>query len=471
MTFNSLQYAAFFPAVLFVYWRLPHKPQNLLLLVASYFFYATFGWRFVGLLLLSTVTDFTVGRVLERTTQESRRRAYFACSLVVNLGVLGFFKYYNFFSDEGTRAFAHLGFHLAPPVLHVLLPVGISFYTFHGISYTFDVFRRRIEACHDPVAFAVFVSFFPQLVAGPIGRAHIQLPQIVHERRRPNAEQVGRALSLILLGLFKKVAIADVLAPYVDTIFGNPAGQGSISLVLGTYAFALQIYGDFSGYSDIARGCAWLLGVNLPENFNQPYLSRSITEFWRRWHISLSSWLRDYLYVPLGGNRRGSVATYRNLMITMLLGGLWHGAATTFIVWGGLHGLYLAVERRFRDSAALDADRAWRWQRDLVPTLITLQFVCLAWVFFRSTSASAALHYLSGIAHLRSGPIDTNLVATLLFAVVVLVLIDFAQRIALDHTVLTRLNPVSQGAVYGAMVTAVVVASGGTPVPFIYFRF
>lgn len=471
MTFNSLQYAAFLPAVVFVYWLLPHKPQNWLLFVASYFFYATFGWKFVGLLVLSSVTDYTVGRVLERTDDERRRKLVFTCSLVVNLGVLGFFKYYDFFSGEGVRAFGHLGLHLNPPLLHVLLPVGISFYTFHGISYAFDVFRRRIEPCHDPVAFAVFVSFFPQLIAGPIGRAHIQLPQVMHERSRPDRALVGRALGLILLGLLKKVAIADMLAPYVDANFNDPSAHGSVSLLLGVYAFALQIYGDFSGYSDIARGSSWLLGISLPENFNQPYLSRSITEFWRRWHISLSSWLRDYLYVPLGGNRGSQLKTYRNLMLTMLIGGLWHGAATTFVIWGGLHGLFLSIERRFFSASARDAERPWTWRRDLLRTLVTFQFVCLAWVFFRAPSGSAALHYLSGIAHLRSGSVDSNLVMTLLVASGIVLLIDAAQRVTLDHTILSKLSPWKQGLLYGGMATLVLICSGGTPVPFIYFRF
>ncbi|MGI8491602.1 MAG: MBOAT family O-acyltransferase, partial [Acidimicrobiales bacterium] len=244
MTFNSLQYAAFLPLVFALYWVLARRSQNLLLLAASYFFYGSFDWRFLGLLMASTATDFTVGRLLDRTDDDRTRRLIFSCSLVVNLGILGFFKYFDFFSGEATRFLGHLGVHLAPPVIRILLPVGISFYTFHGMSYTFDVFRRKIEPTRDLVAFAVFVSFFPQLVAGPIGRAHLQLPQFERDRTWPGADRLGRAVALILLGLFKKVAIADALAPYVDKAFTGGSGQGSISLVLGVYAFALQIYGD-----------------------------------------------------------------------------------------------------------------------------------------------------------------------------------------------------------------------------------
>lgn len=466
MTFNSLQYAAFLAAVVVVYWRLPWRGQNLLLLAASYSFYGSFDWRFLGLLLTSTTTDFTVGRMMNRREDDRWRRAVFACSLVVNLGILAVFKYYDFFSHEGVRFLHDLHIDLAPPVLRILLPVGISFYTFHGISYTFDVYRRRIAPCRDPVAFAVFVAFFPQLVAGPIGRAERQLPQFQAPRQRPDPDGARRALGLILIGLFKKVALADTLAPYVDSAFRHPTQNGSVTLVLGAYAFALQIYGDFSGYTDIARGSAALLGIELPVNFEQPYLSRSVTEFWRRWHISLSTWLRDYLYVPLGGNRGSEAATYRNLMITMLLGGLWHGAAATFVIWGALHGFYLAAERRFLPPADRDAARPWSWRRDAVRAFLVFNLVCVGWVFFRSPGIGAAGHYLVRIAELRPGPVDRNLVLVLALAALATVALDgLARRTASADAGWAR------GMAYGAMVAAVVLCSGGTPVPFIYFRF
>lgn len=471
MTFNSLQYAAFLPVVLVIYWALNRRAQNWLLLVASYVFYGAFDYRFLGLLMISTITDYTVGRLLEVTEEDRKRKRIFFVSLLVNLGILGFFKYFNFFTSEGTQFLHHLGINLSPPVLRILLPVGISFYTFHGMSYTFDVFRRKITPTHSLLNFAVFVAFFPQLVAGPIGRAHLQLPQFERDRVRPDWPQVRRSLVLILMGLFKKVAIADALAPYVSTAFKSPDSTSWVGLLVGVWAFAFQIYGDFSGYSDIARGSAFLLGIDLPENFNQPYLSRNVTEFWRRWHISLSTWLRDYLYVPLGGNRGSELATYRNLMLTMLIGGLWHGAALTFVIWGGLHGLYLAGERRLTGAASEDYRRPWQLRTDLLPTFITFQLVCLAWVFFRAPSLTAAIHYLRDIAHLQPGTTDSNAVFTLLLAGAAMLFIDYVQQQTRDHVVFLRWAPTVRGLIYGAMVVPIIIFSGGTPVPFIYFRF
>jgi len=471
VTFNSLQYAAFLPLVLILYWLLPRRPQNLLLLVASYIFYGAFDWRFLALLWISTLTDYTVGRLLERTDAPRLRKRIFAVSLCVNLGILGFFKYFDFFTSDGTRFLAHLGIHLAPPVLKILLPVGISFYTFHGMSYTFDVYRRDIEPTHSLLNFAVFVAFFPQLVAGPIGRAQLQLPQFERDRIPPDWAEVRRALFLILLGLFKKIAIADMLAPYVNSAFGSPSKTSFVGLLVGVWAFAFQIYGDFSGYSDIARGSAFLLGIELPENFNQPYFSRSVTEFWRRWHISLSNWLRDYLYIPLGGNRGTEGQTYRNLMLTMLIGGLWHGAATTFVIWGGLHGLFLVAERRFTDIPLEDWRRPWSLRRDLLRTVITFQLVCVAWVFFRAPSTNGALHYLSDIAHLQHGTTDHNAVAMLALAAAAMVFVDYVQLRARDHAAFVDWNPLVRGFMYGCLIVPIVIFSGGTPVPFIYFRF
>jgi alginate O-acetyltransferase complex protein AlgI len=470
VSFNSLQYAAFLPLVLIAYWALRRRAQNVLLLVASYVFYGAFNWRFLGLLMLSTVTDYVVGRLLERTDDDRRRKRIFLISLAVNLGILGFFKYFDFFLTDGARVLGSLGLDVSPPVLRILLPVGISFYTFHGISYTFDVYRRHIQPSRSLLDFAVFVAFFPQLVAGPIGRAHLQLPQFARDRERPDWPQIRRALLLILLGLFKKIAIADMLAPYVNNAFSSPDTTSAIGLVVGAWAFAFQIYGDFSGYSDIARGSAFLLGVDLPENFNQPYLSRSITEFWRRWHISLSNWLRDYLYVPLGGNRRGGMATYRNLFLTMLIGGLWHGAAMTFVVWGGLHGLYLAGERRFNRAAQEDTSRPWSL-RDLPRTFLTFQLVCVAWVFFRAESLGDALHYLGRIVRLEGGATDRTAVALLAAGAAAAFLIDYAQHRTRDHTPMLRWNPALRGLAYGLMLIPIIIFSGGTPVPFIYFEF
>jgi D-alanyl-lipoteichoic acid acyltransferase DltB (MBOAT superfamily) len=421
-------------------------------------------------MLLSTLTDYTVGHVLARTTDERRRKHFFALSLVVNLGVLAIFKYVAFFSDSVERLLGHAGLHADFPTLHVLLPVGISFYTFHGISYTFDVYRRQLAPATDLLSFAVFVAYFPQLVAGPIGRAHLQLPQFERPRRRPTTDEVRSALALILMGLVKKVVIADGLAGYVNSTFSNPDRMGSVRLLTATYAFALQIYGDFAGYSDIARGSSRLLGIELIRNFEQPYLSRSITEFWHRWHISLSTWLRDYLYVPLGGNRRGPRRTYLNLFLTMLLGGLWHGAAWTFVIWGALHGGYLAAERLLRVGQR-DATRPWSPRRDLLPTVVTLHLVCVAWVFFRARTLDVALGYLGGVVAWRPGPVGVDNMLRLVVGALLVLVLDLAQRRVGRHSVLVRLPTLAQGVAVGACVVAVILFSGGTPVPFIYFQF
>jgi alginate O-acetyltransferase complex protein AlgI len=474
MVFNSFQYAVFLPGVLLVYWRLRHRGQNLLLLAASWLFYALFDWRFLGLMLLSTATDYTVGRVLAGTTDGRRRRAVFAVSLVVNLGILGFFKYWGFFATDVERVLHHLGLSPGLPVLRVALPIGISFYTFHGISYTFDVFRGTVPPTRNLLAFAVFVAYFPQLVAGPIGRAQRQLPQFEQPRQRPSGEQVASGLLLIALGLFKKIAVADAIAVYVNQAFASSATAGWPLLLVGMFGFALQIYGDFSGYSDIARGSSRLFGIELLINFEQPYLSRDITEFWHRWHISLSSWLRDYLYIPLGGNRRGERATYRNLLLTMVVGGLWHGAAWTFVLWGTVHGLLLAGHRgRHRARGRGDPDRTGRplTPADAPAVAGTFVLVAAAFVLFRAPDLTVAGHLFGGILRLRPGGAPVDAVATLLYAAVALFGIDLAQRLGADHTVMLRWPAALQGAFVASILVPVVVFSGGAPVPFIYFRF
>jgi len=489
VVFNSLEYALFLPVVLGLYWLLPHRPQNALLLVASYVFYGAWDVRFLGLMMVSTVTDFTVGRLLARTDDDARRKRIFMISLIVNLGILGFFKYFNFFIDSAAGLLQGLGLQPNLPTLRVLLPIGISFYTFHGISYTFDVYRRHIDATDDLLTFACFVAYFPQLVAGPIGRAHIQLPQFEQSRKRPPAEDVRSALFLILLGLFKKVAIADGLAPFVSRAFGSASSAGAPTLLIGMYAFALQIYGDFSGYSDIARGSSRLFGIELIKNFDQPYLSRNITQFWRTWHISLSTWLRDYLYVPLGGNRRGELAVYRNLMITMLLGGLWHGARWTFVIWGGLHGIFLAAHRAFsKRRPAVESERLparpveergrvregpppFR-ARDILPALGTFHLVCLAWIFFRADSFHQAFNFIAGILTFRHhGKIDANAVWILAFAVVAILVIDLVQRNEGTDTPVITWRPVLRGVAYATLLVPIILFSGGATVPFIYFQF
>jgi alginate O-acetyltransferase complex protein AlgI len=470
MFFNSFEFALFFPAVLILYWTVPRRWQNPLLLVASYVFYGAWDWRFLGLLLLSTVTDYFVALRLEREQARAQRRRLLGVSLAINLGVLAFFKYFDFFVGSAAGVLNSLGLNADHTTLRIVLPVGISFYTFQSLAYAIDVYREKAPTEHRFATFALYVAYFPQLVAGPIERSQRLIPQLSRSRSHPTYEQIRSGAFLILLGLFKKIAIADALAPYVDRAFSNAATAGWLELLIGVYAFAIQIYGDFSGYSDIARGCSRLLGIELMINFDQPYLSRNVTNFWRTWHISLSSWLRDYLYIPLGGNRKGASVTYRNLIVTMLLGGLWHGAGWTFVAWGGLHGLYVAAHRRFRTTAQKGATDPLE-PRDIVPAFLTFQLVCLAWIFFRAETFGHAFDVLTGILTLRPGAPDLAALALLVIGGSIVLRIDLLQRNAGSHTVAVGWKPVARGATYALLLLGIVVFSGPQRIPFIYFQF
>jgi D-alanyl-lipoteichoic acid acyltransferase DltB (MBOAT superfamily) len=404
------------------------------------------------------------------TSDDARRRLLLIVSIAVNLGILGLFKYAGFFVDSFAGLVEGLGLSANRPVLDVVLPVGISFYTFQTLGYTIDVYKRRLEAEPNLLVFAVYVAFFPQLVAGPIERATNLLPQLRGERRLPGGESVREGALLILIGLFKKVVIADGLAPVVNEAFANADVASGAALLAGVYAFSLQIYGDFAGYSAIARGTAKLLGVDLVVNFQQPYLSTNITDFWRTWHISLSTWLRDYLYIPLGGNRKGAARTYRNLMLTMLLGGLWHGAAWTFVVWGGLHGVYLAAHRRWRDRRSREATSRFTVDHAL-PAIGTFHLVALSWIFFRAETFGQAAAVLRGILTWRPGTVDFDAFWVLVVLASISLLLDIGQRNGASHTALLRLAPAVRGAVYGALLVGIVLFSGQEPVPFIYFQF
>ncbi len=366
---------------------LPHRAQNWLLLVASYYFYASWDWRFLGLLAASTLVDFSCALALDRAGSAPGRRALLALSLGFNLTMLGFFKYFNFFADNFHVLARSVGWQLDFVTLHVLLPVGISFYTFVTMSYVIDVYRREIRATRNLVDFAVFVAYFPHLVAGPILRATRLLPQIALPRT-VSRDQLRDGLWLIAWGFFQKIFVADNLAAVVNHVFDGAAPASGVNVLLGTYAFAFQIYGDFAGYSNIARGTSKLMGIELIENFRFPYFVRSAPEFWRHWHISLSTWLRDYLYIPLGGNRGTPSRTRRNLMITMVLGGLWHGAAWTFVLWGVYHGLLLILYRAADRSRAV---HAWITSRAapamLTSWLVMFHLTCYGWLIFRARSA------------------------------------------------------------------------------------
>lgn len=404
MLFNSLSYAIFLPIVFVVYWILNkksnYKVQNIFLLICSYFFYSCWDWRFLFLLLFSTLLDYFSGRIIYNLENNFTRKLWLFLSVGINLGFLAYFKYFNFFIES----FADLlrAFGLTPHIttLNIILPIGISFYTFHGLSYVFDIYNRRIKPTTNVVDYSLFVAYFPLLVAGPIERATHLLPQL-QKKRSFNYEKAVDGLRQILWGLFKKIVIADTSAQYVNLIFENPDAYSGSTLVLGAIFFAFQIYGDFSGYSDIALGSSRLLGIELLKNFNFPYFSRSMAEFWRRWHISLSSWFKDYLYIPLGGSKGGNRMRIRNTLIIFLVSGFWHGANWTFIIWGGLNALFILPSIIFKTNRKhLDIvaqDRILPNFRELWQMSLTFIATVFCWIFFRSPTIEFAFDYIKQI--------------------------------------------------------------------------
>ena len=401
MLFNSLDFAVFLPIVFILYWFINNsnlKLQNALVVVASYVFYGWWDWRFLSLIVFSTLLDYTIGRRLKTEERQKVRKALLWTSLIVNLGFLGFFKYYNFFLDSFISTFSLFGREIQANSLNIILPVGISFYTFQTLSYTIDVYRKKLEPAENFIAFSAFVCFFPQLVAGPIERATHLLPQF-YKKRTFHYSQAADGIRQIMWGLVKKIVIADNCAVYANLIFNDYAEYNSSTLLLGAIFFSFQIYGDFSGYSDIAIGTSKLFGFNLMQNFANPYFSRDIAEFWRRWHISLSTWFRDYLYIPLGGSRGGTIIKVRNTFVIFLVSGFWHGANWTFIVWGALNALYflplLLLERNRRNLGVVAEGRILPRIAEVWQMGTTFFLTVLAWVFFRSDSVPHAMAYLS----------------------------------------------------------------------------
>ncbi|MBC7511159.1 MAG: MBOAT family protein [Ferruginibacter sp.] len=404
MLFNSLSFLIFFPVVFFLYWFVTKgnlKWQNILLLAASYYFYACWDWRFLFLLIFSTLLDYFTGLKMEQCEEKKKKKFWFWLSVIINLGFLGIFKYYNFFVHSFAEALSQAGININVWTLQVILPVGISFYTFHGLSYVIDIYKGKIKAERNFVDYSLFVSYFPLLVAGPIERATHLLPQIKVQRKF-ETEHAIRGVELILWGFFKKVVIADTMAIIVNKVYADPSAYGSGSLVIAALAFSFQIYCDFSGYSDIAIGTSKLLGIDLLQNFNFPYLSRSIAEFWRRWHISLSSWFRDYLYIPLGGSKLSMLLNIRNVFIIFLVSGIWHGANWTFLIWGGIHAFLfipsfiLGSNRKYKEDI-VHRGKLLPSVMDLLQMAITFFFVTLAWVFFRAETVSQAFGFLKRI--------------------------------------------------------------------------
>jgi D-alanyl-lipoteichoic acid acyltransferase DltB (MBOAT superfamily) len=403
MFFNSLSFAVFLPIVFVLYWFVFNKSkasQNAVLIVASYYFYSCWDWRFLFLLVFSTFLDYYTGLRIEKGKTERGRKFWFWLSIIVNLGFLGVFKYYNFFASSLSESLNAIGLSTSPLLLNVVLPVGISFYTFHGLSYVIDIYLKRIKAETNFVDYSLFVSYFPLLVAGPIERATHLLPQ-VKIKRHFDFEKAKEGVYQFLWGLVKKVVIADTCATYANAIFDYHSSMNSLSLILGAVYFAFQIYGDFSGYSDMALGMSKMFGIDLLRNFNYPYFSRDIAEFWRRWHISLSSWFRDYLYIPLGGSSGGMGMKIRNTFIIFLVSGFWHGANWTFIAWGFINAVYflplLLLKRNRTNMETVVLQRNWESVRVLASILTTFMLSCLAWIFFRASSISQALRYIQQI--------------------------------------------------------------------------
>jgi alginate O-acetyltransferase complex protein AlgI len=473
MAFNSIHFMLFLPVVLALYWTLRRNAvlRIAFLLLASYYFYMSWNVLYAGLILGSTVLDYFAALGMQRWDRQAVRRGLLVTSLVGNLGVLFVFKYYNFFVDNVSAVF---GFsHGATEAAHhsLLLPVGISFYTFQTLSYTIDVYRRKIEPTRNFLKFALFVSFFPQLVAGPIVRASHFLPPL---QRKPffDDRKAENGLGQVLLGLFKKICIADVLGvTIVDPVFADPAACSSWALAVAMYGYAFQIYYDFCGYSDIAIGVGKMLGFDLPINFNRPYLATSMRSFWRRWHISLSTWLRDYLYISLGGGKGSPWKTARNLAIVMLLGGLWHGAAWGFVIWGAIHGLLLGAGRVFHHFTGIDADREGQPTVSRIARIIvTFHLAAGCFVVFRSTSLETLTAYWSTMCSLTPGaePIKSLGYLALLTAAA----IEWAPRRWLLATAQTyfRIPSYAQACVVAGSLL-VFAALGGTSAPFIYFQF
>lgn len=397
--FNSLHYVVFFPLVAFLYFALPFRYRWLMLLASSYYFYMCWRPEYAILIVVSTAIDYLAGLGMGRTASRGVRRWLLLVSMTANLGLLFSFKYLGFFSQAVNEALSLAGTPARVPVLELLLPVGISFYTFQSMSYAIDVYRGIQKPERNFLRFALYVSFFPQLVAGPIERSTHLLPQF-RVRHEFSYERMRSGLTMILAGMFKKVVIADRLAVYVDAVYNNPSDYEGLTIVVATYLFAFQIFCDFSGYTDIAIGSARILGYDLMENFRRPYFAHSMTEFWRRWHISLSTWMRDYLYVSLGGNRISAGRTYVNIFVTFLLSGLWHGANWTFLVWGSLHGVFLVVGKMTRESRRAWAARVWG-DADAAPAkamriAITFHLTLFAWVFFRANSFTDAIVLIHG---------------------------------------------------------------------------
>lgn len=483
MIFNSFTFAIFLPTVFFLYWYIFNKSiklQNFFLLIVSYIFYGWWDWRFLSLLFFSSIVDYTIGLLLQKNDKQIHRKILLGISLITNLGMLGFFKYYNFFVDSFIEAGAQVGMTFHKSSLNIILPVGISFYTFQTLSYTIDVYKRQLSTTKDLISFLAFVSFFPQLVAGPIERASNLLPQFERPRVFDN-KKAKDGLRQILWGLIKKVVIADTLAVQVDLIFDAPtyASTPGITLIIGAIFFAFQIYCDFSGYSDIGIGTARLFGFSLMRNFAYPFFSRNIGEFWQRWHISLSTWFRDYIFIPLGGSKVSKAIRIRNIIVTFVLSGFWHGANWTFIIWGLLNGLYylpqIVSKGKGKYSEIVAINKKFPTIKEFFQMVSTFSLVVFAFIFFRSDSISRFYDFITNIGiNFKLNPqiLLTWLQSTSLISIVLLIFIEWIQRKKQHVLQIETLHRYSRWTIYIiSMVIFVYLGQFNSNQQFIYFQF
>ena len=477
MLFDSPAYFVFLIAAVLTYWRLNRREQNIFLLLASYFFYGWWDWRFLALMIGSTTVDFLIAQKIAPNHLDANRKKWFIFSLVLNFSILGTFKYFNFFADSFSAALSTLGIHNIPlPLIRIILPPGISFYTFQEVAYIVDVYKGRLEPAKSFVDYGLFVSLFPHLIAGPIQRPGHLLPQVQRERNF-DADRFFDGLMLIFSGLLRKCVVADNCALLANAAFGGQLGKPSLWIVLlGTYGFAWQVYGDFSGYSDIARGSAQLMGFHFMVNFRQPYLSCRLQDFWRRWHISLSTWLRDYLYIPLGGSAGGGWRTSLNLLTTMVLAGLWHGAAWTFVIFGAIHGVVLSVERHLWPTTTKSAQAAQ--PRRFIPFLsvwgqrvLTFNVFCLSLAFFRAPTLSAATQFLAGLSNFAWRSEYASAFAMLALFAVPLFVVDLLLEKSNQEYLFANASYAFRMVLAIASLFVLTLFSGNNFNAFVYFRF
>lgn len=485
MLFNSIDFIIFLPIVFFLYWFVVYKNlkyQNLLIVLASYFFYGSWDWKFLILIIFSTVVDYFIGLKLSKEEVLFKRKLLLGLSIVINLGFLGFFKYYNFFIDSFVSTFSFFGVGIEARSLNIILPVGISFYTFQTLSYTIDIYKRKIQPTKDFIMFAAFVSFFPQLVAGPIERAENLLSQF---SRPKNFKFINIQFGFIriLWGLFKKVVIADRLAIIVNTTYNAPEDYGGLHFIVATVFFAFQIYCDFSGYSDIAIGTARMFNIKLMENFRTPYFSKSLGEFWRNWHISLSTWFRDYVYIPLGGNKVAKLRWYTNILIVFVVSGFWHGARWTFIIWGAIHGTILILESIFTSVKIKNRIINLKYINTF-KILVTFSITCFAWVFFRANSTQEAFFIINKfvdfstplVANLRGQELYFNqplwkLMASIALILVLILLEYLIRENKINEIILIQKSILVRWCVYLTVILTILFFGVFETNEFIYFQF